>query len=327
MIIKKNYKLNNYKDYIPDQFQPYFNDEFIILDIETTGFSRKKAQIILVGLLIKTNKEYYSQQIFCENLHEEKKLLNHLVSLLKTTPHKFLITYNGNSFDLPFINTKLKQHNINYRLSKCKSFDLYRLIQSNKNKFNLKRYNLKSIESFLDINRQDTISGKESIQLYYKYLKTRKKSLLEKILLHNDEDIRYLMPLLKILKFFSINEFLKFFPKKINSNLFIEKISHKKNYLNVIIDNLSKNEYTYYSEYYSLTSTAENKINFKIELKDTIISDNKYYLIYPNLVYNNAFLELSSSQKNSLIAVINTSIQYDNILAILKLFFKNKSFS
>jgi hypothetical protein len=59
----------------------------------------------------------------------------------------------------------------------------------------LENRKLKTIEKLLGIERTDTISGKESIQEYKAYLLNPQKELLNKILLHNADDILNMYPL------------------------------------------------------------------------------------------------------------------------------------
>ena len=97
MLITKKILQNNYKKYIPEKFRNDFNRDFVVLDIETTGFSRDKCSIILIGIIIKTNNNLISTQIFCESLYEEKEMLLHLKDTLSSLDEFFLITYNGYS--------------------------------------------------------------------------------------------------------------------------------------------------------------------------------------------------------------------------------------
>jgi len=321
MIITEKQLSNTYDKYIPEKYKNLFNDDFIILDIETTGFSRDKSTIMLIGLIIKTNDNFIAKQFFCESLSEEKELLLTLKNLLSSMKNYFLITYNGYSFDIPFINTKLKKYSIDFQIPNVYNFDIYRLIRANKKFLNLEKYNLKSVEKFLKINRKDTISGKENIDLYYSYLKTKNEKTLNKILLHNYEDILYLLPILKILDFFNYNQIIKYFPKQINNTIYFKTIEKKHNFL--IVSLFSKENLTinYYSEYCSITSENQHIIA-KLSLHSLLIDNTTYQLINSNIIFNSDFNTLTATEKNSLIIAINNNLQYSNIILNLKLFFK-----
>jgi len=321
MIITENTLSNDYDKYIPDEYKILFNDDFIVLDIETTGLSREKSAIMLIGLIIKTNDNIISKQFFAESLSEEKILLITLKNLLSSMKNYFLITYNGHSFDIPFINTKLKKYNLDFQIPNAYNFDIYRLIRANKKFLNLERYNLKSIEKFLKINRKDTISGKENIELYYNYLTTKNECILKTILLHNYEDILYLLPILKILNYFSYNQIIKFFPKQISNTLYLKTVEKKHNFLILTLfskDNLAIN---YYNEYCSITS-VDKDITVKFSLQSLLIDNTTYQLINSNIIFDSDFGTLTANKKNSLIIAINNEFQYSNIILNLKHYFK-----
>ncbi|MEA1975006.1 MAG: ribonuclease H-like domain-containing protein [Bacillota bacterium] len=317
MLIKKNIIESDYKKYIPVEFQNEFNQDFVVLDIETTGFSRENCSIILIGIIIKTNNNIISQQIFCESLSEEKKLLTHLQNTLLSLDKFFLITYNGHSFDIPFINNKFNKYHINYQINNIKNFDIYRMIRANKKLLNLEKYNLKSIEKFLNINRLDTISGKDSIRLYYEYLRTKNTELLNKILLHNQEDILYLLKLLKILNYFTYNQFIEFFPKKITNNIHLETSKINRNYLIVTLYSKKYIPINYFDEYLSATS-KDNNITLKITLSNFLIEYNNYHLVNSNIIYNSNLNDLTNDKKNYLIIAINNEIQYSKLINVIK---------
>lgn len=171
------------------------------LDIETTGFSRKFNQIILIGFLYFDNSKTEVIQIFAGNKKDEKNLLSEFVKYISN--FEVIITFNGDAFDIPFINSRLSYHSINYEIDKSLSIDILKVIRNNKNLLGLEKYNLKAIENLLGINREDTISGKESIEMYYEYIKTKNNNIMDTILGHNYEDI-YNLP--KIIKIFDIIE-------------------------------------------------------------------------------------------------------------------------
>jgi uncharacterized protein YprB with RNaseH-like and TPR domain len=322
MLITKKILQNNYKKYIPEKFRNDFNRDFVVLDIETTGFSRDKCSIILIGIIIKTNNNLISTQIFCESLYEEKEMLLHLKDTLSSLDEFFLITYNGYSFDIPFINNKFKKYNIDYQIENIYNFDIYRLIRANKKLLNLERYNLKSIEKFLGIERKDTISGKDSVQLYFEYLKTKNIKILNKILLHNQEDILYLLQILKILNYLNYNQFIKFFPKKITNSIYLEKSKINNNFLITTLYSKENLLINAFDEYTSISS-KNNIITVKIALKRILIDNNLYHLIHTKILFNSSFDDLTAREKNSLIIAVNNDIEYSKLINNIKLIIKN----
>lgn len=169
----------------------------MILDIETTGLSSKFTEVILVGFIYHKNDRWNITQIFCDHRSEERELLLTLKEYIE--PRHLLITYNGHAFDLPYLNTRYAHHQIDFELSMAKHFDLYRVVRASKKALKLDNYKLKTIEEFLDIYRDDQISGKESVELYNLYELEPSKALRNKILLHNYDDIKFMIPTLDIL--------------------------------------------------------------------------------------------------------------------------------
>ncbi|MDD6920703.1 MAG: ribonuclease H-like domain-containing protein [Eubacteriales bacterium] len=190
-------------------FNHYFQEySGAILDIETTGLFKHDA-IILVGLIIIEKSEpKYSIQLFAENTDDEKKILEKTSKILNDLD--YVITYNGASFDMPFIVNKAKKYKVKINTT-LYNFDLFNLIRSCSpiREFlpNLKQ---KTIETYLGINdcRQDQISGKQSADNYTKYLKTKEVVLENEILLHNYDDILQLYRCLNIIKKSDIHQYI-----------------------------------------------------------------------------------------------------------------------
>lgn len=183
--------------YIPNILKDKINNKrFCFFDIETTGFSRDKSNVVLIGVLYEENNKTYIKQFFANNLSEEFELLkvfNEFILEFDT-----YISFNGDTFDIPFLNTKFKYHDINFEMDKSKSIDVMKDIKKNKDNLGLKSYKLKEIEKFLGINRDDKISGKESVDMYFEYIKSNDLYLKEVILRHNYDDIFYMPKIIKI---------------------------------------------------------------------------------------------------------------------------------
>ena len=186
-----------------EQFCPA--EDLLIFDIETTGFDRIRDHIVSVTILYNLEDQYLISQWFSESPDEEKTLLEEVKPYFDNK--KVHITYNGHSFDIPFLNIKYTYYNISASLNKSKCYDLYRFARK---ALALDSYKLKSIETALNIHRQDQISGLECTQLYQDFLKTNDKSLAMLILQHNFEDVLNLVDLLQLrshLNDHQLNEF------------------------------------------------------------------------------------------------------------------------
>lgn len=187
----------------------YKLENYMILDIETTGLSPAFSNIILVGI-IHFNDDWQLTQIFCDHTDEEPELLQKMLEFIRK--EHLIVTYNGHAFDLPFINKRLSHHQFKKQLNMYKHFDLYRVVRASKKTLGLSNYKLKTIEEYLGIYREDQISGKESVDLYFQYMKRPNEKLRDIILLHNADDIRYMLPTLGILNHIPIEIIEGFYP-------------------------------------------------------------------------------------------------------------------
>lgn len=183
------------KKYVSEHFE---KDNICFLDIETTGFSREYNNIYLIGLLYfnAEDNNWCLIQFFADHIDEEKKLLEDFNNFINR--FDLIITYNGERFDLPFINHRLKKFNIESKLYDINNFDIYKKIKINNSYLNFKNLKLKTIEENLNIYRTDEYSGKDCINFYYQYIKTEDMTLKNKILKHNYDDLYYLIDILQI---------------------------------------------------------------------------------------------------------------------------------
>lgn len=234
----------------------------MILDIETTGLSPKYTQVILVGIIYYKCKKWFLTQIFCDHRNEEKQLLETLMNYIKDD--HMLVTYNGYAFDIPYLNKRYQAHEIDFQINPDINFDLYRVIRSSKKALNLPSYKLKNIEEYLGIYREDQISGKESVELYNTYEREPSESLRDIILLHNSDDIEYMIPTFKILdhipnsiieRYYPFTYFLQEF-----GLIICNKYQMSDNYLEV--------EFSHRTKYFPLLDYQEN---YDIVIQDYVI--------------------------------------------------------
>jgi uncharacterized protein YprB with RNaseH-like and TPR domain len=174
--------------------------KIILIDIETTGLYADLNKVILGGLLPYGSHDAGVIQFFAESKADEQLLLEAYRPFLEDAD--ILVNYNGDSFDIPFLNKRFEINGIQYKIPSYKSFDLYRILRHSSLAVILPNLKQKTVENYLGINafRTDEISGKESVALYNQYLTTRDVHIKEKILLHNNDDLFQLQSLLPILK-------------------------------------------------------------------------------------------------------------------------------
>jgi hypothetical protein len=151
-----------------------------------------------------------------------------------------LITYNGASFDLPFLNFRGKKHRLQWDLDSLQSLDLYRALHyHSKLRDILPNLKQKTVETFLGLStcREDEISGRESVELYEQYLVTGSKSAYDKILLHNRDDLVQLASIAKILDKLDLHRVLfheGFTLTSGKKSIVIKNISIKKNHITLL---------------------------------------------------------------------------------------------
>lgn len=177
----------------------YFGERpFGVFDIETTGLSANFGSIILSGLIRVDCGRAVFHQLFAEVPEEEPRLIEETISLLDTCD--YLVTYNGRFFDLPFLTKRAALYEL--RVPDLYNLDLFPIMKyySELPHF-LRSMSQKSLEAYAGIaqEREDTISGGESIALYRNFCRSASPELEERILLHNADDIRQLYRLMKLL--------------------------------------------------------------------------------------------------------------------------------
>ncbi|SCY01135.1 ribonuclease H-like domain-containing protein [Alkaliphilus peptidifermentans] len=171
----------------------------VIFDIETTGLSKYHNKVILIGYLFAEDGQIKIRQLFAEDSSEEGLIL--LEFMKDISNFDTMITYNGATFDCPFLKERFIQHKLEWPGETLEHIDILKHLRKNKEYLKIDNFKLKTVEKYLGINRKDIISGEDSVRLYNQFTKKRSAALLEKILLHNYEDIYYLGKVLDIFKF------------------------------------------------------------------------------------------------------------------------------
>lgn len=179
-----------------------FNEDCIFFDIETTGFSPSSSNIYLIGCLHRHGENLVIDQFFAESKTDEHEILKQFVDLLHQ--YKTIISFNGIGFDIPFIKAKCDSYGIEEHLKDFHYIDIFKLISSIKFLLKLPNYKQKTLEIFLDIQRDDKFSGGELINVYDEYIKTHAKDAEELLLLHNFEDVTGMLDLMPALSYLNI---------------------------------------------------------------------------------------------------------------------------
>ncbi len=186
-------------------------EEILFLDIETTGLSPKNSDIYLIGTGYFQNHTWRVAQFFAEDDLQEKEVLISFSKLCKD--FKYVVTFNGNRFDIPFLQNKYEKYEINSPFMALTSFDLYRQIAPYKSFLGLPDCKQKTIELSLGIDREDEYDGGKLIPIYQEYVESKDSEKLRLLLLHNSDDVKGMFGLIPILKYRSFFEMFKNLPK------------------------------------------------------------------------------------------------------------------
>ncbi len=189
----------------PSWFSSYFDGmKPCILDIEATGLDPSRCKVCLIALLVQTDTGVRITQFLAENHYEENRVLDAAMDFLKREDIGYLITFNGQAYDVPFINRRLERNFSDAHLDLF-DFDLFRYLRKGTDLRNrIGSMSQKSIEEHYGIfsDRRDTISGRESVRLFDEYSLTGNSTIEKIILTHNREDVLQLYRLMHL----SLNE-------------------------------------------------------------------------------------------------------------------------
>lgn len=170
----------------------FYNPEKIVLfDIETTGFAAEATMLYLIGCCYYDNGSYYIRQWFNDDGESEQQILHEFYEF--TYDYDYIMSYNGNGFDIPYIDKKCKKYKLANPFQGIESIDLYKIIKPYRNVFHIDNLKQKSIELYLGINRLDKYSGGDLIKIYNEYQKTHDEIKKKLLLQHNYDDIEGLL--------------------------------------------------------------------------------------------------------------------------------------
>lgn len=194
-------------------------EQLLFVDIETTGFTARSASLYLVGCAYYEDSQWHTIQWLSQSKEEEKELLEAFFTF--ASRFSCLIHYNGNNFDLPFLEQKCAYYQLPYNFEQFNGVDLYRRISPYKAFLKLENCKQKTIEHFLELNRDDTFTGGELIGIYNSYLTEQGELEENTLLLHNFDDVKGMLSLVSMLSYYDmLNEGVV--AKKVQANYYVD---------------------------------------------------------------------------------------------------------
>lgn len=273
------------------------NENDLVLDIETTGLDFNIDKLVLLGLVKRDKSNTYIYQYFAEDDSEEVILLKIFLNEIKC---KRLVTFNGDNFDIPFLNSRLVKYNL-MPVFPENTLDIYKIIKWHSKFFAYDSMKLMHIEKLIGIERNDPSRYKVISKLTkdclirdkpYPILKHNENDLIATEALSNIEDFykEQLSRQSKIGKFWlsraNINKDIGNFVFESEKNL--GDLYVAENNYQVIIEahTIKLNIHVLYGRFNESVNGFVSINNFDIKNESDIEINDKLLIIKENSIYN-----------------------------------------
>ncbi|MFC1799956.1 ribonuclease H-like domain-containing protein [Candidatus Eisenbacteria bacterium] len=164
----------------PGNSRPAGTPSLIFLDLETTGFS--STPVFLAGTVFERDGEMRSLQYLARDYSEERVLLGLLDQLMSR--FDICVTFNGKSFDMPYIRDRAKYHGVSLGAS-LEQYDLLHVARR-RWKDRLPDCRLVTLEThILGRRRIGDVPGWEVPCIYHDFVHTKDARRLRGVLRHN----------------------------------------------------------------------------------------------------------------------------------------------
>jgi uncharacterized protein YprB with RNaseH-like and TPR domain len=159
-------------------------EDFIIFDIESMGLS--KSPIILFGVARISGNQILINQYLLRDIKEEPAALTGFLSHIDED--SVFITFNGRTFDVPYIRDRLAYYEMRGDLEKPHLDLLYFSRRAWKEQF--PDFKLNTLEKYLfGIERKDDVPSDLVPEFYETYMRTKNIGPLIPIIEHNKQDL------------------------------------------------------------------------------------------------------------------------------------------
>jgi len=168
----------------------------VFLDAETTGLGGGAGTYaFMVGVGFFKGQTFHVKQIFMRDYDEETALLSTLSKLVRN--HRFIVTYNGKSFDVPLLEGRLVMSRMEAAFASVEHLDLLHAARRVWGR-SLENCRLDTVEQrVLGVKRLRDVPGEEIPYRYFAFLSSGDASGLPLVFEHNRNDVLFLPVLLK----------------------------------------------------------------------------------------------------------------------------------
>lgn len=173
-------------------------ERLLFLDTETTGLSGGAGTVAFeIGAGWIEPRGMVIRQYIMRDYGQEADMLREIASLIARADT--IVTFNGKSFDLPLLESRMVMNRIRVHVTDMPHLDLLHAARR-VYKLRLRRCNLTALEeAVLGKTRCDDLPGAQVPERYFTYLKTGEFALLEDVLRHNFDDVRSLAELTSVI--------------------------------------------------------------------------------------------------------------------------------
>lgn len=118
--------------------------------------------------------------------------------------YRTLISFNGTGFDIPFLEARCARYRLPEHFQELECLDIFKSVSRLKFLLRLPNYRQKTIESFLNLPRNDAYTGGELIDVYHDYVQHPDEEKSRLLHLHNCEDVTGMTELLPVLSYLEL---------------------------------------------------------------------------------------------------------------------------
>lgn len=171
--------------------EPLAPGEVLFLDLETTGLA--STPVFLIGAMVWIHDHLEIQQYFARDYSEERSILSLFLDVTKGK--KLLVTFNGKSFDFPYVAARAAANGLTFQMS-MEHVDLLHVCRRLW-KGKLPDCKLQTLEKHLcKRSRTGDIAGADIPRAYHDYVRTGDAWQMVECLKHNRLDLITLAELL-----------------------------------------------------------------------------------------------------------------------------------